>query len=201
MAGLFVTFEGPEGAGKTTQIGLLREALAAHDPLVVREPGGTPLGEAVRELVLHRHEMRIEAEAEAYLFMAARAELLAERIEPARAAGRLVLADRYHDTTLVYQGLVSGADVAWPPSFPRPDLTVLLLVPPELGIRRQLESGRTLDRLEAKPIEFHRAVVAGYRRLAEEEPGRFLVLDGRLPAPELHELVMVRLRELFVPTR
>jgi dTMP kinase len=190
MAGLFVTFEGPEGAGKSTQVRLLEEALAAHRPLAVREPGGTPLGEAVRELVLHRHEMQIGAQAESYLFMAARAELLAERIVPALEAGRPVLADRYHDATRVYQGLVGGAAVSWPLSFPRPDLTVLLLVPPELGIRRQVEAGRALDRLEARPIEFHRQVVRGYCRLAEEEPDRFLELDGTRPRQDLHDEVL-----------
>jgi dTMP kinase len=198
MSGRLVTLEGPEGAGKSTQVELLRRALAGHDPLVVREPGGTPLGESVRELLLHRDEVAISPEAEMYLFMAARAQLLAERIRPALEAGRLVLADRYHDSTLVYQGAVGGAPASWPPSFPRPDLTALLLVPPELGLSRQAAAGKRPDRMESRPVAFHRRVAAAYRSLAEGDRERFLVLDGTRPAEELRDEILARIEQLLV---
>src|ERR1700716_1714203 len=104
---------------------MLARALAAHDPLVVREPGGTELGERIRDLLLHRPE-RMSADGEMYLFMAARAELLETLIKPALAAGRVVIDDRYHDSTMAYQGGGRGVDVPWPESFPKPELTILL---------------------------------------------------------------------------
>jgi dTMP kinase len=194
MPGLLVTLEGPEGAGKSTQLGLLREAYADRDPLVVREPGGTALGEAVRGLVLHTDGVTIGAEAEMYLFMAARAQLIAERIRPALEAGRMVLADRYHDSTLVYQGEVGGVPASWPASFPRPDVTVLLRVPAELGLRRQVRAGKAADRLESLPLAFHRRVAAAYERLAEREPDRFLVVDGTLPAEAVRDAIVARIQ-------
>lgn len=197
MAGLFVTLEGPDGAGKSTQMELLRRALAPHDPLVVREPGGTTLGESVRELLLHRDGVAMVPEAEMYLFMAARAELIAERIKPALEAGRLVLADRYHDSTLVYQGVVGGAPAAWPASFPRPDLTVLLLIPPEQGLQRQAAARKRPDRMEARPLEFHREVVEGYRTLARADPDRFLVIDAMRPAATITGEIVTRVERLI----
>jgi dTMP kinase len=196
MAGLFVTLEGPEGAGKSTQLGLLREACADLDPLIVREPGGTALGEAVRDILLHSEGVRITAEAEMHLFMAARAELIDELIGPALEAGRIVIADRYHDSTLVYQGEVGGVSTTWPSSFPRPDLTVLLMVPPELGLRRQSEAGKAPDRLESRPLEFHRRVADGYRRLARREPDRFLLVDGTRPPELVRDEILARIERL-----
>ena len=197
MPGLFVTLEGPDGAGKTTQLQLLGRALAPHDPLVVREPGGTTLGESIRELLLHRDGVAMVPEAEMHLFMAARAELIAERIKPALEAGRLVLADRYHDSTLVYQGVVGGAPATWPASFPRPDLTVLLLVPPEVGLRRQAAASKRPDRMEARPLSFHRQVVDGYRTLAEADPERFLVVDAMRPPQTIHDEIVTRVERLL----
>src|SRR5205807_7245284 len=136
LSGLFITFEGPEGAGKSTQVELLRAALSARDPVVTREPGGTPLGERVRALLLH-DGVAMSGEAEMHLFMAARAELVARVIAPALATGRIVIADRYHDSTLAYQGGARGAPATWPASFPRPDRTFLLELPPEVGLERQ----------------------------------------------------------------
>jgi dTMP kinase len=198
VPGLFVTLEGPEGSGKSTQLRLLADALAVHDPLVVREPGGTALGESIRDLLLHREQLEISPEAEAHLFMAARAELVAERIQPALAAGRIVLCDRYHDATLVYQGEVGGVSVPWPASFPRPDLTALLLVPAELGLERQRAARGTPDRIGGRPLDFHRQVVEGYRRRASLEPERFLVLDATRPAEEVRDALLARIHALLV---
>ncbi len=188
----FITFEGPEGAGKSTQVDLLRAALAAHEPIVLREPGGTELGERIRELLLHSR-LPITAEPEMYLFMAARAELIATRIAPALAAGRLVIADRYHDSTLAYQGGGRGVKVRWPDTFPKPDLTFLLVLDADQGLNRL--GGR--DRLESESLEFHRAVIAAYDRLADAEPERYVRLDASRPEAELHGEVMARVARLL----
>lgn len=200
-SGLFITLEGPEGAGKSTQVRRLAEALGGSDPLLVREPGGTPLGESVRELLLHREDLTIGPEAEMHLFMAARAELLDERVRPALAAGRMVIADRYHDATLVYQGAVGGIATSWPDSFPRPDLTVLLMVPAETGLARQAEAGKAPDRMESRPLAFHQAVARGYLALAEAEPGRFLVLDGTRDPEALTAAIVDRVDSLRAARR
>jgi dTMP kinase len=191
----FITFEGPEGAGKSTQVDLLRAALAALHPLVVREPGGTELGERIRELVLHS-ALPITAEAEMYLFMAARAELIATQIGPALASGRLVIADRYHDSTLAYQGGGRGVPVRWPDSFPKPDLTFLLVLDPDQGLSRL--GGR--DRLESESLDFHRSVIAAYDRLAAAEPERYVRLDASRPQAELQAQVMARVESLLART-
>ena len=123
--GLFITFEGTEGSGKTTQVEMLGEWLSSHDPVVIREPGGTELGERIREVVLFAG-LVMDAEAEMYLFMAARRQLIGEVIAPALTAGQIVIADRYHDSTLAYQGGARGVPATWPSTFPRPDVTFLL---------------------------------------------------------------------------
>jgi dTMP kinase len=201
MSGLFVTLEGPEGAGKSTQLTLVGQALAEHNPLLVREPGGTPLGESVRELLLHRDGIAISPEAEMHLFMAARAQLLAELIQPALQAGRVVLADRYHDSTLVYQGAVGGVSTTWPSSFPRPDLTLVLLIPPELGLSRQNAAGKSPDRMESRPLAFHKQVAEAYRRLAEQDPDRFVTLDGTKAAEVLRDEIVARVQHRLEPAR
>lgn len=189
---LFVTFEGIEGGGKSTQIQLLARELAALNPLVVREPGGTDVGDRVRELVLHSN-LEMTAEAEMYLYMAARAEIVGTRILPALREGRLVVADRYHDSTLAYQGAGRGARTFWPETFPRPDLTFLFALDPAIGLGRHSGSGRSLDRLEREPIDFHRRVEAAYERMAAADPERWIRLDADRPVDELHRLVLERL--------
>ncbi len=133
-----------------------------------------------------------------YLFMAARAELAERRIRPALARGVNVLADRYHDSTLAYQG-ARGLATYWPESFPKPDLTVLLLLEGELRRSRMALEGRRLDRIEREDEGFHRRVVEGYRELARREPSRFLVLDGIAAAPDLAAAIWDRVRALRVP--
>jgi dTMP kinase len=193
--GLFITFEGPEGSGKTTQVELLGAALVAKEPVVIREPGGTDLGERIREIVLFGN-IDIEAEAEMYLFMAARKQLIQEVIEPALAAGHIVIADRYHDSTLAYQGGARGVPTYWPDTFPRPDTTFLLALPVEGGRDRQAGAGKSPDRLERESIEFHRRVAAEYDRLAAAEPARFTRLDAAGSRESIHHAVMERVRPL-----
>jgi dTMP kinase len=168
---------------------LLRRALAAREPVVTREPGGTPLGERIRELLLHSG-VDMAPEAEMLLFMASRAELVARVIGPALAAGRIVIADRYHDTTLAYQGGARGVPTWWPASFPRPDRTFLLDLPAEAGLERVRRSGRRADRLESEDVAFHQAVVRAYRELADAEPNRWVRLDASSPPEEVHAAVL-----------
>jgi dTMP kinase len=188
--GLFITFEGTEGSGKTTQVELLGEKLSHRQPVVVREPGGTELGERMRQILLSG--MELDGEAEMNLFMAARRQLLHEVIKPSLALGRIVIADRYHDSTFAYQGGGRGVKVVWPASFPRPDMTFLLALPVQSGRERQLSAGKSADRLERESIEFHKRVAAEYERLAAAEPERITRLDASETREAVHHKVMSR---------
>jgi len=194
MGGLFITFEGTEGSGKTTQVELLGEWLSLREPVLVREPGGTQLGEQIRELVLFEG-LEVDPEAEMYLFMAARQQLVAEVIAPALAAGMIVIADRYHDSTLAYQGGGRGVATTWPAAFPRPDITFLMLSPVEAGLLRHEASGKRRDRVELEGMEFHARVAAEYERLARAEPERFVLID----ATEPRERVQLEIRRRLEP--
>ena len=189
--GLFITFEGVEGSGKTTQVELLGEALATRDVVIVREPGGTELGERMRDVLLFGG-MAIDREAEMYLFMAARAQVVHEVIEPALSSGRIVIADRYHDSTVAYQGGGRGLSVHWPPSFPKPDITILVSVPVEVGHTRMLIAGKHPDRVERESLEFHQRVADEYARIAKAEPQRYTVVDGTESQAHVHAAVMER---------
>lgn len=195
--GVFVAFEGGDGSGKSTQIRLLRSAVerAGWDALITREPGGTPLGEEIREVLLSATSPTSAAmgdRTEALLYAAARAQHVDQIIRPAVEKGTVVLCDRYVDSSVAYQGAGRGlgeAQVAelnaWATGGLAPDLVVLLDVEADEGLRRAGEDA-TADRIEAAGLEFHRAVTAAYRRLAEEAPERYLVLDGRRPVEVLH---------------
>lgn len=183
--GFLVTFEGGEGSGKSTQIERLAEFLRAegHEVVTAREPGTTEVGEAVREILLRTAPERLSAEAELALFLAARAELVVEVVRPALDAGAVVLIDRYGDSSVAYQGYGRGLDperVAEWSAFVTdglvPDLTVLIDVPVEASAARSRE--RAPDRIERAGAGFHRRVRDGYRKLALNEPERFVVLDG-----------------------
>lgn len=194
--GLFITFEGVEGSGKTTQAELLGRALMPRGVVVVREPGGTELGERMREVLLFGG-MSIDPEAEMYLFMAARAQLVHEVIEPTLARGRTVVADRYHDSTIAYQGGGRGLATYWPPSFPKPNMTFLLELPVEGGRMRQLVAGKRADRVESEPSEFHDRVAQMYERLAADEPQRFIKVDASGAPEHVHGLVMDHVDRAF----
>jgi dTMP kinase len=194
---VFVTFEGVDGSGKSTQAELLRDALAAEGREVVltREPGGTELGERVRRLVLDGPEMTPWAEAA--LFAAARAELVATVVRPALERGADVVSDRYVDSSLAYQGIARGVGVEHVLELNlhvvqglMPDATFLLLLDPAEAGRR---AGET-DRLERAGADFRARVDVAYRELAERFPDRIVALDGGLPAHELSEVIRERLR-------
>jgi dTMP kinase len=196
MSGLFITFEGTEGSGKTTQVEMLGEWLASRDPVVVREPGGTELGERIREVVLYAG-LAIDAEAEMYLFMAARRQLIGDVIMPALAAGQIVIADRYHDSTLAYQGGARGVPATWPKTFPRPNITFLLEGPVENGLGRHVAAGKAPDRMEQESLDFHRKVASAYASLAADEPARFVRLDATGSREKVHFEVRDRLTPLI----
>jgi dTMP kinase len=179
---MFVTFEGLDGSGKTTQVELLRDRLAAagREVVTAREPGGTALGEELRRLVLHGDEMT--AWAEALLYAAARAELVSEVVAPALARGADVLLDRYLDSSVVYQGVGRGLgfDEVLELNLLAvggllPDRTFVLAVDPATAAGRV---GRSPDRIERAGVDFHASVAAGYERLAELQPDRVVILDG-----------------------
>src|SRR5947209_12566057 len=196
MSGLFITFEGPEGSGKTTQVELLAQAIASREPVMVREPGGNELGERIREIVLYG-AMELDAEAEMYLFMAARKQLISEVIAPALAAGQIVVADRYHDSTLAYQGGARGVPTNWPSTFPRPDITFLLTGPVETGLGRHEDAGKAKDRMEQESIDFHRKVAEAYDRLAAAAPSRFVRREASGSKEKIHLEVRDRLTPLL----
>jgi dTMP kinase len=198
--GLFITFEGSEGSGKTTQAELLSEWLEKESPVLVREPGGTELSEQIRDVLLYRG-LEIDAEAEMYLFMASRRQLIAEVIAPALAAGQIVIADRYHDSTLAYQGGARGVPTTWPPTFPRPDITFLLEGPAEVGLSRHEVAGKRKDRMEQESIDFHRRVAEAYVRLADAEPQRFVRLDAAGSRDKIHLEVRDRVKGLLAAAR
>lgn len=197
-SGVFVVFEGGEGAGKSTQSGLLDGWLRerGYDVLLTREPGGSELGTALRTILLDHATGEIAPRTEALLYAADKAEHVDTMIAPALAAGQVVVCDRYVDSTLAYQGagraLVAGeleAMARWATSSLRPHLTVLLDVDPGVGLSRF----DTPDRLESEPLEFHRRVRDDFLRLAESDPDHYLVLDARGDVDELHTAIIERL--------
>ena len=194
--GIFITFEGTEGSGKTTQTELLGEWLASRDPVVVREPGGTELSEQIRDVLLYKG-LEIDPEAEMYLFMASRRQLIAEVIAPALAAGQIVIADRYHDSTLAYQGGARGLPTVWPPTFPKPTITFLLEGPAEVGLGRHEQAGKTKDRMEREALDFHQKVAEAYDRMAAAEPNRFVRMDATGSRDSIHYQVRDRLKPLL----
>jgi len=191
----FVTFEGPEGAGKTSQLDRAARHLEAHglDVLVTREPGGTWLGERLREVLLARTGSNVPTDAttDAILFNATRRQLVTEVIRPALAAGRWVLCARYADSTLAYQGFGAGVPLErllllqeTATDGLTPDLTILLDVPPEIGLARKAPGDVT--RFEAEfDVAFHRRVRAGFLTLAASEPDRFAVVDAAVAEAEV----------------
>ena len=189
--GFFITFEGSEGCGKSTQIRLLAEHLHSigHDTLLLREPGGTPSGEAIRHLLQHAPEGEaLVPEAELLLFAASRAQLVSEVIQPAIAAGRIVISDRFMDSTTVYQGVARRIDTAqtalinsFAVGSTLPDVTFVLDLDRITARKRMGESRDSLDRIERESEDFFEAVRQGYLRLAKENPDRIFLIDASRP--------------------
>ncbi len=203
--GLFITLEGGDGSGKSTQAELLASWLRERGTTVVRtrEPGGTEVGVEIREIVLH-HRGDIAPRAEALLYAADRAHHIATFVRPALARGEFVIQDRYLDSSVAYQGVGRVLDATeirdlslWAAEGLLPDLTILLDLD-ETVARTRLDSARTrYDRLEAEKAEFHARVRAAYLGLAAEEPERFLVLDASQPIDEIFAAIRERIATLL----
>lgn len=200
MKGAFITLEGIEGVGKTTCLGFVRDTLVAADipTVVTREPGGTALGEKIRDWILRGNHGELSAETETLLMFAARAFHLDEVIRPALAAGRWVICDRFSDATVAYQGGGRLADKAWIKSLRsavqgdlEPDLTLLLDAPVEVGLNRIRT--RTLDHFERENQEFFTRVRTAYLELARDEPHRIKVIDASPSLSEVRSRISTRM--------
>jgi dTMP kinase len=197
---LFITLEGPEGSGKTTQFRLLGQALTAQglSPVCTREPGGTVLGNAIRNLLLDRtYTDKVSVRAEALLFNAARAQIVEEVIRPALARGAIVLCDRYADSTLAYQGYGRNQDltalrtlIAFATGGLQPDLTIFLNLDPAEGLRRkQANRDEEWNRLDEEALGFHQRVHQGFLELAAAEPARWLVIDAAQSVEQVQQAI------------
>ncbi len=202
---MFITLEGGEGAGKSTNLEFVRQWLRrdGHDVVVTREPGGTELGERVRDILLHGRELSISAESEMLLMFAARAEHIARVIRPALDAGKIVLCDRFTDATYAYQGGGRGIPAAriatiesWVQGDLRPDLTLLFDVPVEDG-RRRAGLRSEPDRFEQENNEFFARVHATYLARARSEPGRMRVIDASQSLEKVEKQIGTVLKEVM----
>ncbi len=204
--GLFITFEGPEGAGKTTQLKLLKEYLESkgHECITTREPGGTKLAEHLRNVVKHHEgDEELSDEAELLLIAAGRAQHVRNLILPALEAGKIVLCDRFYDSTTAYQGYARGINIDFVTKLNeyaschcRPDLTFLLDVFPEEGFIRtssRIETMNENDRFESAGMNFHLAVYDGFHKIANQEPDRIKIVSAR----GTREDISSKIREYF----
>jgi dTMP kinase len=200
MAGRFITFEGTEGGGKSTQINLLAARLRERGMTVrtMREPGGTPIGEEIRHTLQHSAQNQaMTAEAELLLMNASRAQLVREVIRPALHAGEIVLCDRFYDSTIAYQGYGRGLDletvrrvIAFAVGDTRPDLTIVLHVPIAVSeLRRKARKATQRDRMEELDRKFFERVETGFKAIAAGEPKRVRVLDATGPIGQVHEQI------------
>ena len=201
---LFITFEGAEGSGKTVQTRALYRRLTrlAIPALLTHEPGGTVAGERIARLVKWAHDAGISPLTELLLFNASRAQLVEEIIKPALKSGKLVICDRYADSTIAYQGYGRGLDMETVKSLNntatqglKPGLTILLDIPFEAGIARK--ANRKHDRFEQETIAFHKRVRQGYLKMAAEEPERWLVIDAAQSKEKIKEIIWQRVSRLL----
>ncbi len=208
VGGLFITFEGGDGSGKSTQSALLAEWLGQRGRTVMltREPGGTELGDEIRDIVLHRRG-HIAARAEALLYAADRAHHIATKVQPALGRGEIVLQDRYLDSSVAYQGagrVLSPDEIRnlslWAAEDLLPDLTILLDLDESVG-RDRLKARTAYDRLEDEEADFHARVRAGYLALAAAEPERFLVLNATDSVDSIAEAIRSRVSTLMSAER
>jgi len=194
--GLFITFEGIEGSGKSTQIIMLAEYLKAEgrEVTVTREPGGTEIGRAIRQVLLNPGFTKMDYHTEVLLYAADRAQHAAEIIKPSLAEGKIVLSDRYIDSSIAYQHYGRGLPLDLIMNINeqavqglKPDLTFLLALPLEIGLKRATQE--TSDRIEQESIAFHGRVEAGFRELASKEPQRWHVIDATGTIDEIHQSI------------
>jgi dTMP kinase len=193
---LFITFEGTEGSGKSLQVRMLVERLRTNQipVLATHEPGGTPLGDQIRQLVLLRKDLGVGPRTEALLMCTSRAQLVDKVIRPALERGDVVICDRFADSTLVYQGAGRGLDmqalasvISFATAGLQPDMTILLDLPVEIGLARKHTQQSGWNRFEAEALAFHSRVRDGYHTLARTDPERWHCFDGLRPADSLSE--------------
>ena len=204
MLGLLITFEGGEGCGKSTQAKILWQKLCQNiAATLVHEPGSTALGKEIRKLLKRRQDCPISPEAELFLFVASRAQLVSEIIRPALEKGKVVICDRFAHSTLVYQGYGRELDLSTVAAINslatqslEPDLTILLDMPPEQGLARK-QSAK--DRFELEDLSFHRRVREGYLKMAAAEPDRWLVIDATLPKTKISRVIWEKASQLLPP--
>jgi dTMP kinase len=203
---MFITLEGPEGSGKTTHSPLLAEYFRrrGYRVMTTREPGGTPISEQVRAVLTHMDNQGMHPRTEILLFLSARAQLVEEVIRPRLKMGEIVLSDRYADSTLAYQGYGHGVDLDilrrlldFATGGLTPDLTILLDIDAEAGLRRKVALSTEWNRLDAYTLDFHRRVCEGYRQLARNEPQRWVVINADRSLEEvqadLRKIILERL--------
>lgn len=204
MSGLFITLEGGDGTGKSTQIGLLQEWFESHGREVVKtlEPGGSDFGKEIREIVLHSRG-HIVPRSEALLYAADRAHNVATNVRPALERGAVVIQDRYIDSSVAYQGagrVLDSTEIRdlsmWATEGLVPDLTVVLDLDPVVSRERLLSENKKFDRLESQELDFHVRVRDAYVAMAEAEPNRFVVIDATLDRLEIRDLIIDRVGRL-----
>ena len=205
MKGIFITIEGGDGSGKSTQIDLLMSYFNEHgfSVLLTREPGGTSISEKIREVILDSNNMEMANMTEVLLYAAARAQHVAEFIKPNIEQGKVVICDRFVDSSVVYQGYARGVGIdaveninSYATQGLLPDLTILLDLPPDLGLSRK-KSQQALDRLELQSDTFHMKVNEGYRLLAKRHQSRILVVDATKSIEDIHLIILEAIHTLL----
>lgn len=208
--GRFITFEGGEGAGKSTQIRHLADWLSARgiDALVTREPGGSPGAEAIRHLLVTGEKHRWDPLTETLLHFAARADHVARTIEPALAAGRWVVCDRFVDSTVAYQGYGQNVDRTFIANLAhailgdiRPDLTLLLDIPVDIGLARAAKRRGDENRYETMDLGFHERIRVGFRDMAIADPGRFIVIDANADPDTVQKRIKAAVEAHLFPAK
>lgn len=201
--GIFITLEGPDGSGKSTQIQLLHEYLTkkGYDIILTREPGGTVISEEIRKVILNPELKEMKDMTELLLYASARAQLVGEVIKPALEQGKAVISDRFIDSSAVYQGIGRGLGIetvyevnGYALQGIMPDITFLLDLDAEEGIKRKKKQAE-LDRMEQQDMEFHQRVAQGYREIANRNPERIVKLDGTLPREVLCGMIREKVEE------
>ena len=196
LNGKFITFEGPEGSGKTSVITAVQSFLEneGYDIMVTREPGGIKIAEEIRNIILNKDNIEMDAHAEALLFAASRSQHFSEKILPALAAEKIILCDRFIDSSLAYQGHARGLGIDKVYEINKfaignnlPELTIFIDVPPEVGLKRVFSNTRKVDRLDLETLAFHELVYEGYMKIAKKYENRFKIVDGTNPVEQVIE--------------
>ncbi len=204
--GLFITFEGTDGAGKTTQIERLTADLrqTGYNVCLTREPGGTPISEQIRDMLLNPDHSEMAATTELLLYAASRAQHVSEVIKPALEAGKVIISSRFADATVVYQGYGRGLDLDRIHHLNRiatdgvtPDVTFVLDLPVEIGLQRVQNSRGGLDRLEREKIEFHQRLREGYQIIAKQEPERLKIIDAQVSPKRVYAQIQEAIQSLL----